>query len=497
MAQSVRPNPMNMKASVSKIALLVLSTAILAGTPNLAAAQTLYESVQAGLITSPSVEARRLQLAAQIERRIQAYALRRATIQGEASGALAASTRNQQGFQEPTPVRNFQTAPAGVSLSLEQPVYTGGRFEAARSLAEVQIRQAEAQLRSAELEVIQGIVTAWADVKRDLAIIEIRRETISAFYELLLGAQERFRLGEATITQAAQAEARLSSERAALAVAQANLQSSLSSFERFTGSNGLIPSEQGSLPELPRSLEMALQRAVGLNPELISARLEEDIAKARVREIEVDSNSRITLRATVSSDRDQGFQGSRNSNAQVQFRYTVPLWTGGAAPSKAREAGSLAGAARMRALDVDRLVKSRVTTAWGRQISSRASIEASQQQVSAARLALRGARAEFSYGLGDQLNVLNQQTELASAQIALIQSARDELVAHFSVLIAIGSLDAASFQSRPPTSAFTQNSDPAIWEEPLIRVQQKLDPKTRQIERIRQRTIRGILGPEE
>jgi hypothetical protein len=151
----------------------------------------------------------------------------------------------------------------------------------------------------------------------------------------------------------------------------------------------------------------------------------------------------------------------------------------------------------MRALDVDRLVKSRVTTAWGRQISSRASIEASQQQVSAARLALRGARAEFSYGLGDQLNVLNQQTELASAQIALIQSARDELVSHFGVLIAIGSLDGASFQSRPPTSAFVQTSDPAIWEEPLLRVQQKLDLKTRQIERIRQRTIRSIFGPEE
>jgi outer membrane protein len=497
MAKSVRPNPLNMMASVNKAALVVLSTTMLAGLPSFADAQTLYDSVQAGLTTSPSVEARRLQLAAQSERRIQAYALRRATIQGEATGALSASTRNQQGFQGPTPVRDFQSAPAGVSVSLEQPIYTGGRFDAARTLAEVQIRQAEAQLRSAELEVIQGIVNAWADVRRDLAIIEIRRETISSFYELLLAAQERFRLGEATITQAAQAEARLSGERAALAVAQANLQSSLSSFERFTGSNGLIPSDQGSIPELPRSLEIALQSAVGLNPELISARLEEDIAKARVRETEAESNSRITMRATVSSDQDQGFQGSRNNNAQVQFRYTVPLWTGGAAPSRAREAGSLAGAARMRALDVDRVVRSRVTTAWGRQVSSRTSIEASQHQVSAALLALRGARAEFSYGLGDQLNVLNQQTELASAQIALIQSERDALIAHFGVLIAIGSLDAASFNSRPPASAFMQTSDPAIWEEPLLRAQQKLDSKTRQIERIRQRAVRGILGPEE
>ncbi len=497
MAKSARPSPLPFMASTRRAANAAVMAAIWVGSPSFAMAQSLFESVQAGLISSPSVEARRLQLAAQGERRIQAYALRRATIQGEASGGLSASKRNQQGFLGPTTVRNFQTAPAGVSLSVEQPIYTGGRYDAARILAEAQIRQAEAQLRSAELEVIQGIVIAWADVRRDLAIIETRRETINAFYELLQGAQERFRLGEATITQAAQAEARLSSERAALAVAQANLLSSLSNFERFTGTNGLKPSDQGILPELPESLETALDRAGNINPELISARLEEDIARARVREIEVDSNSRIALRATVSSDRDQGFQGSRNNNAQVEFRYTVPLWTGGAAPSRTREAVSLAGAARMRALDVDRLVKSRVTTAWGRQVSSRASIVASQQQVSAAKLALKGAQAEFLYGLGDQLNVLNQQTELASAQISLIQSERDELVAHFGVLIAIGSLDAASFDSRPQPSAFMQSSDPAIWEEPLIKVQKKLDQKTRQIERTRQRAVRRVLGPEE
>jgi outer membrane protein len=459
--------------------------------------QTLFESVQTGLESSPSVEAQRLQLSAQTERRIQALSLRRATIQGEATAGLATVERNQQGFNGPSPIRNFDTAPAGVSVTMEQPLYTGGRFDAARSLAEMQIRQAEGRLRIAELEVIQGIVNAWVDVKRDLAIIVVRKETIDALNELLLASQERFRLGEATRTQSAQAEARLAGERASLAVAQANLQASQSNFERFTGSSLLSPGEEGNFPELPVSLEVAVQNARGINPELIVARLEEDLAKARAREVEVDAHGRASMRATVSSDRDQGFAGSRSTSAQIQARYSIPLWSGGATPSRKREAGAQALAARMRALDAERQILARVSTAWGRFIATKTSIEASRQQVSAAMLALRGARAELLYGLGDQLNVLNQQAELASAQIAFIQSERDGLASHYGVLFAIGSLDATSFQARPRPSAFLPESDPAAWEEPLIRVQQKLDPKTRQVERIAQRAIRAVLGPEE
>ena len=459
--------------------------------------QTLYDSVKDGLASSPSVEAQRLQLSAQTERRIQALSLRRATIQGEASSALGISRRNQQGFAGPTPIRTFETAPSNVSISLEQPIYTGGRFEAARSVAEIQIRQGEARLRAAELEVVQGIVTAWADVRRDLEIIVIRRETVEALNELLYAARERFRLGEATITQSAQAEARLSGERASVAVAQANLQASQSNFERFTGTKIATLGDEASLPELPENLETALGNASGISPELLIARLEEDLAKARAREIEVESNGRLTMRATVAADRDQGFQGARSSSAQVQARYSIPLWSGGVSPSRSREAGAQAQAARMRALDIERQTHARVSTSWGRLEASRISTQASQQQVAAAQLALRGARAELLYGLGDQLNVLNQQGELAGAQIALVQSQRDALVSHYGVLFAIGSLDATSFSARPPVSAFMQTSDPAAWEEPLIRVQQRLDPKTRRVERIRQRVVRAIFGPEE
>lgn len=468
-----------------------------AGLSQPALCQTLIESVQNGLMTSPAVEAGRQQLAASTERRTQANALRRATIQGEASTGLAGVSRNQQSFNGPSPVFNSQTTPTGVSVVMEQPLYTGGRYAAARSVAEIQIRQAEIRLRSVELETIQGIVTAWGDVRRDLAIIDVRKQTIQALDELLIGARERFRLGEATLTQSAQAEARLAGERSSLAVAQANLQTSQSTFERFTGLSIIAPSDEGVLPEVPASLEIALQNASGVNPALLVSRLEEDLARARAREVDAESNGRVTMRASVSADRDQGFDGSRTTNAQVQARYTIPLWSGGGAPSRQREATAQAQAARLTARDFERQTQARVSSAWGRLLASRTTLEASRQQVSAAMLALRGAKAEFLFGLGDQLNVLNNQAELSSAQIGLVENQRDSLIAHYNLLFAIGSLDGTSFSARPPTSAFEVISDPAAWEEPLIRVQQRLDPKTRQVERFRQRAVRAVLGPEE
>jgi outer membrane protein len=282
-----------------------------------------------------------------------------------------------------------------------------------------------------------------------------------------------------------------------LAIAQANLLASQANFERFAGIATVSPGDSGALPELPASLEIATRNASGLNPELIIARLEEDLAKARAREIDVETNGRVTMRATVSSDRDQGFAGARSSSAQVQARYSIPLWSGGSSPSRGREASTQAQASRMRAFDIERQVNARVISAWGRLGANKTSIEASRQQVSAAMLALRGARAELLYGLGDQLNVLNQQGELAGAQIALVQGERDALVSHYGVLLAIGSLDATSFAARPQSTAFIPTSDPAFWEEPLIRVQQKLDPRTRQVERIRQRAVNAVFGPEE
>jgi outer membrane protein len=470
----------------------------LLGSP--ARAQTLYESVQASLANSPALESQRQQIAAQKERRNQALSLRRATIQGEASAASAGRLSRQQGFGGTTPATYQGSTPTNVTITAEQPLYTGGRASASLDVADVQVRQAEARLRSIEGQIIQGVVTAWADVRRDIGIVAIRQETIQSLIEQLAGARERFRLGEASLTDVSQAESRLAAERAAAATAVANLATSQAAYSRYAGDLPLSPTDQGQQPDLPVSLSVAIDNARGVNPELLSAKLEETLARARRRETATENNGRVVVQAAVSGGTDQGFPGNRSSSAQVSARYTIPLWSGGQAPSRVREADRLSDAALSRSLDIERQVIERVSSAWARSTAAREAIAASREQVSAAMVALRGARAEFLFGLRDQLAVLNQLAELSNAKIQLLDAENEALVNYFAIFQAIGSLDGTSFFARKQELAiarYTEVADPAFWEEPMIRVQRVLDRNSERVERARTRSLRIILGPEE
>jgi outer membrane protein len=465
-----------------------------------ARAQTLYESVQASLANSPALDSQRQQIAAQKERKNQALSLRRATVQGEASAASAARVSRQQGFAGTLPATYQGSSPTNITLTAEQALYTGGRAKASFDVADVQVRQAEARLRSIEGQIIQGVVTAWADVRSGLGIVAIRQETIQSLNEQLVGARERFRLGEASLTDVSQAESRLAAERSASATAVANLAGSQATYSRYVGDLALSPTDQGQQPELPASLSAAIDHARGVNPELISAKLEETLARARRREAATESNGRVVVQASISGGTDQGFPGNRSSNAQVSARYTVPLWSGGQAPSRAREAERLSEAALSRSLDIERQVIERVSTAWARSIAAREAIAASREQVSAAVVALRGARAEFLFGLRDQLAVLNQLAELSNAKIQLLNAENEALVNYFAIFQAIGSLDGTSFFARKPESIiaqYTEVADPALWEEPLIRVQRVLERNTDRVERVRARGTRAVFGPEQ
>jgi TolC family type I secretion outer membrane protein len=474
---------------------VVLAAALVA--PAAAQAQTLDDSVRIALRTSPAVESLREQLRAQKERRVGVEAQRRATVQGEATASVVARGARQQTFLGVGPLEWQGSEPASLGLTVEQPLYTGGRVRAALRTADLQIRQAEERLRAAEADVVEEMVAAWAGVRRDLAIVSSRAASVQVINELLEGARERFRLGEATLTDVAQTEARLASETSALATARADLSASQASFGRLAGDLAAGPTSATELPPLPATLLEAVDKGRLVNADLLSAWIDEAIAEARRKEIETEYNGRLTMQAGVTAGVDQGFAGNRSASGQLTARYTTPLWTGGLSGARLREAVHLREAARARAVDVARQVEARIVAAWSRLAATRASEQAARRQVAAASTALRGVQTEFLLGMRDQLAVLNQQAELSAAQINQINAEHDALIAHHAVLLSIGSLDAQTYDARPPESALRRSARPATWERPLLAAQERLDAVAPSVERARARVLRALMGPEE
>jgi outer membrane protein len=74
--------------------------------------------------------------------------------------------------------------------------------------------------------------------------------------------------------------------------------------------------------------------------------------------------------------------------------------------------------------------------------AAKLAIASNQEAVRANELALEGARAENSVGTRTILDVLNAEQELLNSQVALVTARRDEYVAGFNLLNAMGQAEA-------------------------------------------------------
>jgi outer membrane protein len=82
----------------------------------------------------------------------------------------------------------------------------------------------------------------------------------------------------------------------------------------------------------------------------------------------------------------------------------------------------------------------RVGTAWANLEVARASIRAGQLEVRAAELAFEGVNEEAKVGARTTIDVLDAEQDVLNARASLIQARRDEYVAAYALLGALGKL---------------------------------------------------------
>ncbi|HEX2257616.1 MAG TPA: TolC family protein, partial [Afifellaceae bacterium] len=150
---------------------------------------------------------------------------------------------------------------------------------------------------------------------------------------------------------------------------------------------------------------------------------------------------------------DESFDTDNDPNsATVTGRVTVPLYQGGAVSGRIRQAKELYGQRKIE-IDLSRdQVRAAVVTAWAQVEAAQGAIAAALEGVEAAQIALTGVQEEQRVGQRTTLDVLDQQQELLNAQVTLIVAQRDQVVASFALLSAMGRLTAEHL--RLPTKAY-------------------------------------------
>ena len=421
-----------------RVALFIAASALALAAP--AAADTLREALNLAYASNPTLTAQREAL----KSTDAGVAIARAAGRPQVIGTVGVS---RDITQAGSLVRSNKGPFLNGGVDLSYPLFSGGSVRNGVQAAETRVEAGRATLRAVEGDVFAEAVAAYMDVIRDRAIVELNRNQVRVLDTNLQATSDRFEIGDLTRTDVAQSESRLAIGRSNLASAEGRLTTSEQNYRRIVGK---APGELASpppLPPLPTSADQAVRIALVSNPDLIAITASGRAAGYDVRVAEASRLPTVSGIAsgdyvkTVGGDELPGVPSSGTATS-VGVQGRIPLYQGGLPAARTAQARAQEGQLLEQRVATERAVVANTRSAFAVWQAARLAIASNQRAVSASELALEGARAENSVGTRTILDVLNAEQELLNSQVALVTARRDEYVAGFNLLNAMGQAEA-------------------------------------------------------
>ena len=358
----------------------------------------------------------------------------RAVIPAALPGGTPTVTRATQGAS---------TVPFSYGVTITQPLFSGFQTVNSVNQAESQVRASRSQLRSVVQSVFLGVAQAYADIALARELVGVRQRNISFLAEQVRSADARLEVGEGTRTDVAQSRARLELGRSQVTSARSDVLTARAALQQFVGR----PVEATARPRVPRrlvpsSLSHAISTALSRHPDIRRA---EHLVDAQAFAVRFAEGALLpTLSASLSGTEsyDFGRADARRTDVQGTLNLRIPIYQGGRASAQVRQAKEVLGQARIQ-LDLARdQIRAQVRTAWATLQAARSNLSSTNAQVSSARLALAGVIEERNVGQRTQLDVLQAQSSVLTAQEQRALARRLEVVAAYNLIAATGRLSA-------------------------------------------------------
>ncbi len=396
-----------------------------------ASAETLSDALVKAYQTSPLLQSSRAALRATDEGVPQASSAKK--LQTSLGGNANLQTDSDDDFGN---VPDTYLA----ALNADLLVYDHGQTKAAVDSARYAIAAARADLLNVEQQVLFAAVSAFMDVRQGLEFVSIAENDVGVLEEQLRAANNRFDVGEVTRTDVSLTEAQLESSRATLADARGNLQIARQAYLAAVGTlpdNLAPPPALPPLPATPTEAEAIGRRS---NPEIIAAQFAERGAVADFDRALAAKGPSIGLTGSAGWQGYEKIGQGDKLTASIGIQGSVPLTTGGNADSLVRQAQQILDQRRSQVQEAGRSVVESVNNAWIQLRVARARIVANQRQVEASRIAYEGVSEEARLGARSTIDVLDSNQDRLEAEAEVVRSKRDEYVAGYAVLQAMGLL---------------------------------------------------------
>ena len=427
----------------SFIAGLMAATAIAFATP--ASAQSIFEALSETYKSNPTLQAERAYLRSVDENVAIARSGYRPTL--ALTGGYTDTNNNVDSNSTYGRVGGGDTTTKSMAAVVSQPLFNGFSTVNSVKAADQAVRAEQNNLYNVEQDVFLSASTAYLDVVRDRAIVELQKNNEKLLKKRLDETQQRFNVGEVTRTDVSQAEARYSQAKSDRIASEGNLEASKATYIQIIGSSPEDLEDPKVIRDyLPQSYEEALEVALKNNYSIRQAR---HLFNSKGYEVYANTGELLpqlsfdASASKVKSENDNALTGDTTTDGvEWGLNLTIPLYNAGESRAKIRQSKHQKWQAQEQVLEMERQVKATVSSAWEYMMANESKISAIKDQVRANEIALDGVQKEEALGNRTILDVLDAYQELLNSNVNEVTARRDYYVSAMNLLMSMGKLTA-------------------------------------------------------
>ena len=399
---------------------------------NLPYANTLEETLYIAYSKNPSIQAKRADLRSKDE--LVSSASSEFFPKIRVIGSYGESKTNYNEANE------IKLEPKVSKIEAEQIIFSGGKLINNRYQSLNLVAAARADLEILEQEILFSAAKVFLNVLTNQKIVELREVNLEVLKERLIVSKIQFEVGELTLTDVAQSEARLSLSQANLAQARSNLEESKAIYRSIIGVDPINLSSNFINVSLPNSVEDAISIARVNSPYLKFAEKSELSSRYGIRKEKSKLFPVLSLRSEFSNSKEMLFNMDGDAY-QVMGVVSMPIFSGGLNWSNIRKAQEINNRDRFQLIEAKRAIVKEVKIAFAQYKSSITKIVSTKKQFEANKIALEGVKVEFELGTRTNLDVLDAEQEFLDSQVSMISSENNSKLSIFYLLLSIGSLN--------------------------------------------------------
>jgi outer membrane protein len=361
------------------------------------------------------------------------------TISGSKSFENTNTLKNQNGG---TATKN-DVDPFTTSIKLEQTILDYGR-DLTLEKNIISLNLAKAQLVKKEQDVLHDAINAYTNLILAREKLNINSKNLNLLIKQVENDKIRRDRGQITNADVAQSESSLAGAQAQFAMSKSELLINKLNYENIIGKindPNKLKKNSNAIVNIPKTLNDAINLSKQNNPDIQIAKLDLEISEKDISIVESDlkPTASVSLEKSYTDDLSTTI-GERDKDI-LKATVSWPFNLGGKNKYKVNKNTNLTTRKRLLLDHIVRTNETNVASVWSNIEASKSFLNSIKVQLKSSKIANEGIAAEYERGSRTTLDVIQSNSLLLSAQLSLVNSERDYLMAQYNLLKAVGLLN--------------------------------------------------------